>query len=72
MKVKVLNIIDAKTFKAVTSTYKKHTKYQKYITVYKKYLVDSSDQKVEVGQEVEIFGSRPLSKRKRWSLKVNQ
>ncbi|MBM3579727.1 MAG: 30S ribosomal protein S17 [Alphaproteobacteria bacterium] len=71
MRVKVLNIIDAKTFKAVSSTYKKHARYQKYITVHKKYLVDSGGQKVEVGQEVEIVGSRPLSKRKRWALKVN-
>ncbi len=71
MKVKVLNIIDSKTFKAVASTYKKHPRYQKYVTVFKKYLVDSAGQKVEVGQEVEIVGSRPLSKRKRWALKVN-
>lgn len=71
MKVKVLNIIDDKTFKAVASTYKKHARYQKYITVFKKYLVDSSGQKVEVGQEVEIISSKPLSKRKRWALKIN-
>lgn len=71
MKVKVLNIIDAKTFKAIASSYKKHPRYQKYVTVFKKYLVDSSGQKVEVGQEVEIVSSRPLSKRKRWALKVN-
>jgi len=71
MKVKVLNIIDDKTFKAVASTYKKHPQYQKYVTVYKKYLVDSSGKKVEIGQEVEIISSRPLSKRKRWALKVN-
>jgi small subunit ribosomal protein S17 len=71
MKVKVLNIIDDKTFKAIASTYKKHLQYQKYVTVYKKYLVDSSGKKVEIGQEVEIISSRPLSKRKRWALKVN-
>ncbi len=71
MKVKVLNIIDDKTFKAIASTYKKHLRYQKYVTVYKKYLVDSSGKKVEIGQEVEIISSRPLSKRKRWALKVN-
>lgn len=71
MKVKVLNIIDAKTFKAVASTYKKHSRYQKYVTIYKKYLVDSAGQKVELGQEVEIVSSRPISKRKRWALKIN-
>lgn len=71
MKVKVLNIIDDKTFKGIASSYKKHPKYQKYVTVYKKFLVDTSGQKVEVGQEVEIISSRPLSRRKRWALKVN-
>lgn len=68
MKVKVLNIIDEKTFKAQSVSYKKHPKYEKYITKYKKYLVDSGNKKVEVGQEVEISPSRPISKRKRWAL----
>ncbi len=68
MKVKVLNIIDDKTFKAQAVIYTKHPKYGKYITSYKKYLVDSSGKKVEVGQEVEIKSSRPISKRKRWAL----
>lgn len=71
MKVTVLNIIDEKTFKALSTTYKKHLRYGKYITVHKKYLVDSQGKKVEVGQEVEIVGSRPISKRKRWALKIN-
>ncbi len=68
MKVKVLNIIDDKTFKALSTSYQKHPKYGKYITVHKKYLVDSGSKKVEVGQEVEIISSRPISKRKRWAL----
>ena len=71
MKVTVLNIIDEKTFKALSTTYKKHPRYGKYITVHKKYLVDSQGKKVNVGDEVEIVGSRPLSKTKRWALKVN-
>ncbi|OFW81100.1 MAG: 30S ribosomal protein S17 [Alphaproteobacteria bacterium RIFCSPLOWO2_01_FULL_40_26] len=70
MKVKVLNIIDNKTFKALSTTYKKHPRYGKYVTIHKKYLVDSAGKKVEVGQEVEIVSSRPLSKRKRWALKA--
>lgn len=71
MKVTILNIIDEKTFKALSTTYKKHPRYGKYITVHKKYLVDSQGKKVNVGDEVEIVGSRPLSKNKRWALKVN-
>lgn len=69
MKVKVLNIIDNKTFKAVSSVQKKHPLYGKFITISKKYLVDSDGIKVEVGQEVEIVNCRPISKRKKWALK---
>lgn len=68
MKVKVLNIIDESTFKAEATSFKKHPKYGKYITRHKKYLVDSSGKTVEVGQEVEIQPTRPISKRKRWAL----
>jgi small subunit ribosomal protein S17 len=71
MKVTVLNIIDEKTFKALSTTYKKHPRYGKYITSHKKYLVDSQGKSVTVGDEVEIVGSRPISKTKRWALKVN-
>lgn len=71
MKVTILNIIDEKTFKALSTTYKKHPRYGKYITVHKKYLVDSQGKTVTVGDEVEIVESRPLSKSKRWALKVN-
>ncbi len=68
MKVKVLNIIDDSTFKAEATSYKKHPKYGKYITRHTKYLVHSGGKKVEVGSEVEITSSRPISKRKRWAL----
>jgi len=70
MKVTVLNIIDEKTFKALSTTYKKHPRYGKFITVHEKYLVDSQGKKVNVGEEVEIVSCRPLSKRKRWALKT--
>ena len=68
MKVKVLNIIDDKTFKAISTVYKKHEKYGKYVTAHKKYLVDSAGKTVKVGDEVEIVSSRPISKLKRWAL----
>jgi len=69
MKVTVLNIIDEKTFKGISTVYKKHPKYGKYVTVHKKYLVDSTGKTVKVGEEVEIVSSRPISKLKRWTLK---
>ncbi|MBU6338995.1 MAG: 30S ribosomal protein S17 [Rickettsiales bacterium] len=71
MKVKILNIIDDKTFKAVSTAFKKHPRYGKYLTTHKNYLVDSKGQKVNVGDEVEIVSSKPVSKNKKWALKVN-
>jgi small subunit ribosomal protein S17 len=71
MKVTVLNIIDEKTFKGVSTSRKKHPVYGKFITVHKKFLIDSAGQKVTVGDEVEIVSTRPISKRKKWALKVN-
>jgi small subunit ribosomal protein S17 len=68
MKVKVLNIIDDKTFKGVATSYKKHPKYEKYVTTYKKFLVHYEGKKVNVGEEVSISETRPISKRKRWIL----
>lgn len=71
MKVKVLNIIDEKTFRGVSTVYKKHPQYGKFVTTHKKFLVDYNGQKLEAGQEVEIISSKPISKRKKWALKVN-
>ncbi|MBL6664656.1 MAG: mitochondrial small ribosomal subunit protein uS17m [Rickettsiales bacterium] len=70
MKVKIEKIIDEKTLKVVATSYKKHKLYGKYITTHKNYLVDYSGQKVNVGDEVEIVSTRPISKRKKWALKV--
>jgi small subunit ribosomal protein S17 len=69
MKVQVLNIIDDKTFKASSTIFKKHLRYGKYITIHKKYLVDSRGKKLNIGDEVEIKSSRPISKRKKWIIK---
>lgn len=68
MKVKatVEKVIDSKTCKCISSTLKKHPVYGKYIMVYKKYLVDCTGKSVKAGDEVELVGSRPLSKRKKW------
>jgi len=69
MKAKVISIIDSKTIKVSSSTYKKHYKYGKYITVNKNYLVDTCGKNVSIDQEVEISTSRPISKNKKWKLK---
>ena len=69
MKAKIVSIIDSKTIKVSSTTYKKHEKYGKYITINKKYLVDTDGKSVEIGQEIEISSSRPISKRKKWKIK---
>ena len=70
MKVTVAKIIDKKTLKVVATSYKKHKLYGKYITTHKNYLVDYNGQEVNVGDEVEIVSTRPISKRKKWALKA--
>ncbi len=69
MKAKIISIIDSSTVKVSSTTYKKHDKYGKYITISKKYLVDTDGKNVEVGQEIEILNSRPISKKKKWKIK---
>ncbi|MFM2200302.1 MAG: Ribosomal protein, partial [Pseudomonadota bacterium] len=44
-------------------------KYGKFITTSKNFMVDINNQKVEVGQEIEIINSRPVSKTKKWKIK---
>lgn len=67
MKVKILNIIDNKTFKGIAESYRPHKKYGKYLTSHKKYLVHyEGDKKLNIGDEVVISETRPISKRKRW------
>ena len=69
MKVKILNIIDDKTFKAIATIYKPHKKYGKYLTSHKKYLVHYEGKKVlNIGEEVLISQTKPISKTKRWIL----
>jgi len=69
MKVKILNIIDNKTFKGEATLYKPHKKYGKYLTSHKKYLVHyDGEKKLNIGEEVFIKETRPISKNKRWIL----
>lgn len=46
----------------------RHPKYQKYVSSRRKYLVHDEHEECQVGDEVEIIESRPLSKLKRWRL----
>ena len=71
MKAKVLNIIDKKTFKASFFIRKRHPRYDKYVCSKRACLVSYSGQSLFIGQTVEIASSSPVSKRKKWSLKIN-
>ncbi len=50
------------------SRYVKHPKYKKYQTKTKKYLVHDPGNTVEVGQQVTIVSTRPISKLKRFKI----
>ena len=68
MRIKVLNIIDDKTFKGVATSYKKHSRYKKFVTSYKSYMVHFEGTGVNVGDEVFIKETKPISKKKKWIL----
>lgn len=47
---------------------KRHPMYGKVITTDKKYMAHDENNECNEGDRVEIIESRPLSRRKRWSL----
>lgn len=56
------------TITVAVERYVKHPKYKKYQRRTKKYLVHDAGNTAKEGQQVEIIESRPMSKRKRFSL----
>ena len=57
-----------KTIVVSVSRKYKHPKYGKFISTHKKYYAHDEKQEANIGDEVQIRNSRPLSKTKRWSL----
>ncbi|MEM7714534.1 MAG: 30S ribosomal protein S17 [Cyanobacteria bacterium P01_A01_bin.68] len=57
-----------KTVKVVITRYLSHKLYKKPIKVSKKYLAHDQDNKCSVGDNISIIESRPISKRKRWTV----
>jgi len=45
---------------------KRHAVYQKVIRIKKRYLAHDADSSCQVGDQVVIVESRPLSRKKRW------
>jgi small subunit ribosomal protein S17 len=52
------------------STYKKHSQYGKYVLRTKKYMAHDETNQCRVGDQVEIVECRPLSKNKRWRVRL--
>jgi len=57
-----------KTVTVEVTAVSRHALYMKKIVTTRRYLVHDPDNKAELGAAVKITESRPLSKRKRWSL----
>lgn len=58
-----------KTLVVIVHSYKNHPKYKKRYRVSNKFHADNPEnQKFEIGDEVTIYETRPLSKLKRWTI----
>jgi small subunit ribosomal protein S17 len=56
------------TITVAVERYVKHPKYKKYLRRTKKYLVHDAGNTAKVGEVVDIIETRPLSKRKSFTL----
>lgn len=65
---KVVAVKMQDTCTVAVERYVKHPKYKKFLRRTKKYLVHDQGNTAKVGQEVEIKETRPISKRKRFTL----
>ncbi len=62
-----------KTLVVIVHTYKRHPKYLKRYLASKKYHVDNPEnKKFEIGDEITIYETRPLSRLKRWTIVPHQ
>lgn len=57
-----------KTLVLTVHSYKTHSKYKKRYRVSRKFYVHNPENKFEVGEEITVYESKPLSKLKRWSV----
>lgn len=57
-----------KTLVVTVHAYKTHPKYKKRYKTSKKYYVDVQEGKYNVGDEITIYETRPLSRLKRWTV----
>lgn len=64
----VVSVSGNKTIVVQVDTYKAHPKYKKRYRVSKKFHAHDEESKHQVGDVVEIYETRPLSKLKRWTV----
>jgi len=67
-KVKIIKKVGNKTVKGQKVVLKQHPVYKKYIKKITKYMIHDEENKLKVGDEVEIIQSRPISKKKTWKV----
>lgn len=59
------------TVTVAVERYVKHPKYKKYLRRTKKFLVHDAGNTAQIGQQVDIRETRPISKRKHFELVTN-
>lgn len=64
----VVSVSGAKTIVVQVDTYQAHPKYKKRFRVSSKFHAHDEEAKYEVGDKVEIYETKPLSKLKRWTV----
>lgn len=66
---KIVSNIQAKTLIIEVTTSKIHPKYKKSYKVSKKfYAHNPEDKKFEIGEEITVYETKPISKTKRWTI----
>ena len=71
MRTKQGTIISKKMDKTLVirvETLRAHPKYKKQVRTSKKFYVHNPENAVEVGETIEVYETRPLSKLKRWTV----
>ena len=59
-----------KTVVVAVHTYKQHQKYKKRYRVTQKFHAHDEEDKYQVGDEIVIYESKPISKLKRWTVEI--
>lgn len=66
---KIVSNLQAKTLIIEVTTSKIHPKYKKSYKVSRKFYVHNpEDKKFEIGEEITVYETKPISKTKRWTI----